>query len=77
MKPNMEICPICGKEFQNGPHSYGKYLRGYQITVCRDCYLSNQDGWARHYEGILEEIMDEKGIDYPERNDDGLYPVDF
>ena len=37
MKPNMEICPICGKEFQNGPHSYGKYLRGYQITVCRDC----------------------------------------
>lgn len=71
----METCFTCGTKFQMGPHAYdGKYVRTYQISVCRACWKGNWDGWAPHYEERLIAHLKEKGLPIPERNEKGWLP---
>ena len=72
-------CAICPRTFRYGEDNYhnGKRLRGYDVMVCAGCYDSNWDGWNQQYEAKLESILDAQGKDYPERNDNGLYPREF
>ena len=72
----MEICPICGNEFQNGPHIYGHYIKSYEMTVCDTCWKSNGDGWAPQYEKKILKHLEDKGLALPERNEKGWLPRD-
>ena len=66
---------LCGNEFQMGPQIYnGKYIRRYDITVCKTCWAGNWDGWVPHYEKDLIEHLNKKGLTIPERNAKGLLP---
>lgn len=71
-------CFLCGKEHSMGPHIYdGKWVRYYEMQVCKWCYDGNHDGWNPSYEEKILNHIHEKGIEEPERNDDGLLPRDI
>ena len=61
-----------------GPHQYeGKFIPGYEISVCRTCYNGNWDGWAPHFaERLIENLKKEK-ISIPEINEKGWLPRDY
>ena len=65
----MFTCPLCGNEYQHGPHLYeGHNLKLYGIWVCNNCYEFNWDGWTSHNEEKLLKILKENGLPTPERN---------
>lgn len=71
----MVKCPVCGNQFQFGPHKYdGKHLDRYEMTVCRLCYDVNWDGWGPAREAAILDHLREKGIPVPDRNQEGLLP---
>ncbi len=71
------LCPICGNQFQFGPHIYnGYHIPRYQITVCLSCWKTNSDGWAPHLEDRLILHLEENYLPIPERNERGLLPRD-
>ena len=75
----MSVCFMCGEQFQMGPppHLYdGKYIRRYDIAICRMCYDANWDGWAPLWEEQLIRHLKEKGLEIPERNEKGWLPRD-
>lgn len=70
-------CFICGKEHSMGPHRYdGHWIKYYKIQVCRDCYLGNYDGWSSEAERRILPHLQENGIEEPERNKNGLLPLE-
>ncbi len=70
-------CELCGQKYQMGPHKYdGKYIPRYKLGVCKTCYQNNWDGWAQHCEEKILTHLKEKGIDVPQRNEQGLLPRD-
>jgi hypothetical protein len=70
-------CKLCGSKFQFGPHVYdGKWLNYYKMTLCRTCYDINWDGFAPHYEGVIERHLVAEDIPLPARNRSGWYPRD-
>ena len=74
-KPFMAKCELCGTPFQFGRHVYrGKVIAAYKLTLCEACYSGNWDGFATHYEPILEAHWKKHGIVPPQRNSDGWYP---
>lgn len=73
--PLMIRCELCGNSFQFGAHIYrGKVISAYKLTLCDACYGGNWDGYAPHYETILEAHWKMHGITSPRRNSRGLYP---
>jgi hypothetical protein len=75
---HMIECFCCGSRFQFGPHAYhGGHIPGYEITVCRNCYQSNWDGWAPAYEGKILRHLREQGVSSPTRNSSGGLPRDW
>ena len=71
----MEICPVCGDQYQYGPHRYeGAWLEAYGIQVCDTCKNGNFDGWAPHLEPRLLKVLKAKGLPAPERNERGFLP---
>ncbi len=73
----MDSCFMCGRQFQMGPHRYdGKFISGYQISVCWACYEGNWDGWAPHWEQILVAHLKKNKLLIPERNAKGWLPRD-
>lgn len=73
--PIMYTCQMCGSRFQFGPHRYdGKFIRSYQLMVCRPCHEGNHDGWSPLFEAKLERHLEERGIPLPARNTTQLYP---
>lgn len=71
----MTNCQLCGATFQFGPHVYrGKVIARYKLTLCDGCYAGNWDGFAPHYEPILETHWRKEGIPIPARNAQGYYP---
>jgi hypothetical protein len=68
-------CDLCGLKFQFGPHVHdGKWLNHYKMTLCMPCYQGNWDGFAPHYEGVIERHLAAEGIPLPKRNSKGWYP---
>ena len=44
----MTTCPLCGMEYQYGPHVYSDTkLKGYDLFVCDTCYRNNQGACGR------------------------------
>lgn len=73
----MTTCFTCGRAFQFGPHLYaGKHVPRYSITVCRDCYDANWDGWAPQFEAKILAHLEKNNLPAPIRNTDGLLPRD-
>ncbi len=70
-------CDICGATLQCDPDFYaGKYIKRYQITICKSCCGVNWDGWAPCYEPLFERLLNKKNIPKPKRNAKGLYPLE-
>ncbi|KAA5803884.1 hypothetical protein F1654_08795 [Alkalicaulis satelles] len=68
-------CPICGGQFQCGPHRYeGHTLDVYRVHVCGGCELGNHDGWGREHEAKLIALCERNGESIPERLPNGLLP---
>ena len=68
-------CPLCQNNFRYGSGRYeGKPLKLYGITICKPCYDTNHDGFAQHYEEILETVVKKNNLNLPERNASGLLP---
>ncbi len=71
----MISCDICGASFQYGPHIYnGKQIKSYQLTVCKNCWDGNWDGWGPGTEQNLISHLQDKGIPVPNRNKNGWLP---
>lgn len=71
-------CQFCDKEFQHGHHRYeGKYLPHYGLLLCSGCYKGNWDGIGPFYEDKFTNHLAERGIELPERNSKGWYPLDY
>lgn len=70
-----EPCFICDKECSLYPLEL-KYIKYYQINVCRDCYLGNHDGWSPEAEKRILPHLQENGIEEPERNSKGFLPLE-
>ncbi|MET0815284.1 MAG: hypothetical protein ABWX88_08845 [Pseudoxanthomonas sp.] len=68
-------CDICGIRCKAGAgvHGYQK-IPGYDLTVCRSCFQNNYDGWAPEHVEAFEDHLETKGIPFPPRNGNGLYP---
>ena len=78
-KPYTQTCffSFCGQSFQMSHGHYdGKFIPRYKISVCRNCYDGNWDGWAPHFEEQLLPHLEANGIDVPERNAKGWLPRD-
>ncbi len=70
-------CFICTNEYEMGFGVYdGKYIRRYDINVCKGCYDGNWDGWNPANEKKLIDHLNEKGLPVPERNEKGWLPRD-
>ena len=70
-------CDLCGSEYQFGPHKYdGKYIRRYELNVCKSCYDGNWEGWGPHCEERLIAHLKQKNIPIPEKNAKGWLPRD-
>lgn len=68
-------CNLCGSKVQFGPHVYdGTWLGHYKMLLCRPCHAGNWDGFAPHYEPIIERHLTNEGIPLPKRNSKGWYP---
>lgn len=75
MKPFITNCQLCHASFQFGPHIYrGKVISSYKLTLCDSCYAGNWDGFAPHYEPLLEAHWEKESIPFPARNAKGYYP---
>ncbi len=76
IKKTFLTCPLCGNEFQHGPHRYeGHRLTLYEgIFCCNYCWEGNWDGWGPDHEEFLIKLLEEKGLPIPERNEEGLLP---
>ena len=73
--PAMVPCDVCGKAFQFGPHRYdGRAIATYGIAACMQCWDSNWDGWARHFEAKVKARLLAEGRASPPRNLKGLLP---
>jgi hypothetical protein len=73
----MQTCKLCSADFQFGPHIYeGKHIARYNLTVCKECWLGNWDGWGPAAEGAFVEHMKATGQALPARNPAGWYPRD-
>ncbi len=73
----MVRCDMCGNQFQMGPHVYdGKYIKRYDLSVCKLCYDGNWDGWGPNHEDRLIQHLKEKRISLPPRNEKGWIPRD-
>jgi hypothetical protein len=71
----MFTCPVCGQQFQFGPHRYaGTHIRTYDMTVCETCYRGNWDGWQPDRETWLLDRLKSKSLPIPKRNARGLLP---
>lgn len=72
----MDVCDICGKEYQNGPGVYeGHRLELYGDAVCCDvCWRTNWDGWNPSCDQKISAICKEKGVPMPTRNSKGWLP---
>jgi len=74
LKP-MFSCDLCGSKFRMGGGQYeGHVLSHYNMSLCGPCYAGNWDGFAPHYEPILERHLAANGITLPQRNSKGWYP---
>jgi hypothetical protein len=64
-------CSVCSNRYQHGPHRYeGHALKLYgNIFCCDDCWRTNHDG-------ILLDVLKQKGLPVPTRNAAGLLPRD-
>ena len=72
---NLEICPVCGGEYQFGPKRYeGFSLDAYQMHVCDRCEMGNHDGWAPHHEAKILEHLKAKNLPVPARLPNRLLP---
>jgi hypothetical protein len=68
-------CRLCASQFQFGPHVYaGKWLSHYRMVLCVPCYEGNWEGFAPHYEPVIEAHLEAEGIPLPRRNRKGWYP---
>ena len=77
MKPVkfMQVCGICGSQFQFGPHIYdGQHIARYKLTVCRSCFSANYDGWGPMVEATFLDHLKAQGLAVPERNESGWFP---
>jgi len=72
----MDVCDVCGDEYQNGPGVYeGHRLELYGDAVCCDnCWKLNWDGWASIHEDKIKAICAEKAVAVPVRNSKGWLP---
>jgi hypothetical protein len=71
----MVQCQICDKTHQMGPDIYsGKWIKEYQLQVCKVCFDSNWDGWSPRYEDSILTHLQKNGIREPSRNSNGLLP---
>jgi len=71
----MMQCPLCDKSYQYGHQIYeGYYCKLYDIRVCGICWEYNWDGWNPRHEEKLIEILKNKGLPIPERNNKGWFP---
>ena len=72
---HMEVCPVCGEQYQYGPHKYeGHRLEAYDMRVCDWCEAGNHDGWAPHNEGTILEHLKARNLPEPERLKNGMLP---
>lgn len=70
-------CQMCDTEFLTGRlGSHGHYVTAYQLHVCNTCYVCNLQGWAPLYEQKLVKHLEQRGIELPARNPNGLFPRD-
>ena len=68
-------CDVCDKRFEFGPDRFeGRPNDKYSIMVCDGCYSANWDGWASQYEERITRYLKAKGLQMPNRNDNGLLP---
>lgn len=70
------VCAICGFPFVRHPHIYeGHILHLYgDVICCNNCWEGNEDGWGPNREPRILEILKEKGLEPPPRNEMGWLP---
>ena len=71
-------CSVCGRTFTSHIHVHeGHPLHLYGgVTCCDTCWNANWDGWAPCWEPRLLQILKEKNLPVPERNEEGWLPRD-
>ena len=69
-------CDICGQTFISHIHRHeGHVLHLYgNATCCNGCWEGNWDGWNSTNELRTLQIIKEKGLNTPPRNQKGLLP---
>ncbi len=71
----MVPCDLCGKQVQCGPHRYDSHKWcDYGMFVCGICNVVHEDGVGRMFEAKFEQLLQDKGIALPARNQKGCYP---
>ena len=68
-------CDICGTRCKTGAGVHGvQRIPGYDLTVCRNCFQSNYEGWAPEHVEAFENHLELKQIPFPARHAGVLYP---
>jgi len=68
-------CFCCGEAFQFGPYWYhGRYLPGYRLMLCTDCWHAVENEWPDQYERRLLEWLKQRDLRVPERLASGRLP---
>lgn len=55
-------------------HYEGKWIKGYQLLVCRSCWNVNWDGYGPFHEALLTKHLNDLAIAIPPRNQKGWIP---
>ena len=67
-------CFLCKNKFQFGPHAYdGRWIRAWEIMVCRICWDGNHDGIVPNTYPHLLEHLGEHRVEV-RRNESGWIP---
>lgn len=71
-------CDICGRTYYQGMGYYPlRKVSGYEFFCCDGCYEGNWDGWGPIREQRVLDLLAQKGIEPPPRNEKGWLPREF
>lgn len=78
MVPYKVTCDICGAIHYQGAGVYPvRKLAGYELFCCDTCYDGNWDGWNPRHEAKLLDHLNKIGVNPPQRNGKGWFPIEF
>lgn len=74
---NYQKCDLCSLRTRYGQHAYkGEYYPKYDLFVCHTCYRNKRDGLHPEQKKKFEQILEQKGITLPRKNEDDCYELE-